>query len=346
MKLPTPVAARLALTAALLLLALPALARDLTVLLPDDIRPTAMQEVYLHGFATADGIAPVIEIFTGSADALRTRLAGGDADVTLLPGAVLAPFCEAGLLDKLDWPALGGKDRLLALGAAECGLGAGLRATVLAWDRDKLQGMPGWGDFWDVVKAPGRRGLQRGPRGNLEIALLADGVQLGDVYRLLRTDAGLERAFRKLDQLKPYLVWWRDAADAALLLGSGDVLMTSAPHAAVAQANRQGGRNFGEQWTGAIDASVFWAIVHGTPNASAVQAFLIHAADQQVQARLLEYAYFGPLVRGANDGLPPDLLAQSPSAPAALAASLQVDEAFWRDNQARLGTRFDAWLGN
>ena len=131
MKLPTPVAARLALTAALLLLALPALARDLTVLLPDDIRPTAMQEVYLHGFATADGIAPVIEIFTGSADALRTRLAGGDADVTLLPGAVLAPFCEAGLLDKLDWPALGGKDRMLALGAAECGLGAGLRATVL-----------------------------------------------------------------------------------------------------------------------------------------------------------------------------------------------------------------------
>ena len=46
-------------------------------------------------------------------------------------------------------------------------------------------------------------------RGNLEFALIADGVAPGDVYKVLATSEGVDRAFRKLDQLKPYIVWWQ-----------------------------------------------------------------------------------------------------------------------------------------
>src|SRR6185437_16888291 len=100
--------------------------------------------------------------------------------------------------------------------------------TVLAWDKDKLPITPTWSDFWDVAKYPGKRGLRRGVRGNLEFALIADGVAPGDVYKVLGTSDGVDRAFRKLDQLKPYIVWWHDGAEAAHILASGDVLMTSA----------------------------------------------------------------------------------------------------------------------
>ena len=55
-------------------------------------------------------------------------------------------------------------------------MGATVFSTVLAWDKDKFHGSPSWGDFWDVAKLPGKRGLRRGVVGNLEIALLADGV--------------------------------------------------------------------------------------------------------------------------------------------------------------------------
>ena len=93
--------------------------------------------------------------------------------------------------------------------------------TVLAWDRGKFQGTPSWQDFWDIARVPGKRGLQRSPRGTLEIALLADGVAPGDVYRALRGDDGVQRAFRRLDQLLPYIVWWAPGARAGAGVGWG-----------------------------------------------------------------------------------------------------------------------------
>ena len=44
--------------------------------------------------------------------------------------------------------------------------------------------------------------MQKQPQGNLEWALLADGVKPEEVYSLLETEAGRERAFAKLDTIK------------------------------------------------------------------------------------------------------------------------------------------------
>ena len=114
----------------------------------------------------------------------------------------LATGCSEGLFEKLDWSAIGGKDHYLPQAVSDCGVGAGLASLVLAWDRDKFPATPGWADFWDVAKYPGKRGLHRGVRGNLEFALFADGVSPADVYKVLATSEGVDRAFRRLDQLK------------------------------------------------------------------------------------------------------------------------------------------------
>ena len=60
-------------------------------------------------------------------------------------------------------------------------------------------------DFWNTRKWPGKRGMRQGPKLNLEIALMADGVPPGDVYKVLATPAGVDRAFAKLDQVKSLL---------------------------------------------------------------------------------------------------------------------------------------------
>ncbi len=91
--------------------------------------------------------------------------------------------CGEGLFEKLDWSAIGGKEHYLPQAVSDCGLGAVIATTVLAWDKDKLPVAPSWSDFWDVAKYPGKRGLHKGVRGNLEFALMADGVAPGDVYR-------------------------------------------------------------------------------------------------------------------------------------------------------------------
>ena len=91
----------------------------------------------------------------------------------------LTTGCSEGLFEKLDWSAIGGKDHYLPQAVSDCGVGSGLASLVLAWDRDKFPATPGWADFWDVAKYPGKRGLHRGVRGNLEFALFADGVVTG-----------------------------------------------------------------------------------------------------------------------------------------------------------------------
>src|SRR6185437_11415435 len=108
--------------------------------------------------------------------------------VVSIPTDDLIAACEDGLLEKLDWSQIGGKDHYLPIGVNDCGVGAMLIGTVLAWNRDKLSGTPSWADFWDVAKYPGKRGLRKGAKGNLEFALLADGVAPGDVYKTLRAN--------------------------------------------------------------------------------------------------------------------------------------------------------------
>ena len=125
-------------------------------------------------------------------------------------------------------------------------------------------------------------------RGNLEFALIADGVAPGDVYKVLATSEGVDRAFRKLDQLKPYIVWWQDDAEAARILASGDVLMTSASAPRRSPSvNRNEHRNFGIQWTASLYEVQSWAILKGSPNLRTATQFLYFAGTPAIEARLV-----------------------------------------------------------
>src|SRR5271156_2266445 len=208
-----------------------AAARDLTVVSRGDGAIEPMGKVFVQPFVGATAIPALQESWGGGIEALETHLKAPDNtwDLVELRGDELAAACADGLLEKLDFSAIGGKDHYLAQGVSDCGVGAAASNIVLAWDRDKFPATPTWAEFWDIAKYPGKRGLFRGPRGNLEIALIADGVAPADVYKVLATADGVDRAFRKLDQLKPYLVWWPTGGEAEHILSSGDVLMTSAP---------------------------------------------------------------------------------------------------------------------
>ena len=48
-----------------------------------------------------------------------------------------------------------------------------------------------------------------------------------DGYKVLATDEGVERAFKKLDTIKGDIVWWKAGAQPPQLLASGEVVMTS-----------------------------------------------------------------------------------------------------------------------
>lgn len=329
--------------AALLATCSVASARDLIVA-PRAGQAPAVDSVFLKPFSGATGIPGKVEGWQGGMDELKTKAKENAWDVVEVDPDELGAGCGDGTLEKLDWSAIGGKDHYLPQAVSDCGVGSSIANTVLAWDRDKFGATPTWADFWDVAKYPGKRGLHKGVRGNLEIALLADGVAPGDIYKTLGSNDGLDRAFRKLDQLKPYIVWWSSGADAARILGSGDVLMTSAPSGRIATAVRLEHRNFGIQWAASLYEIRSWAIPKGSPNLRQAQQFLYFAGTPAIEGRLVSVNGNGGFAKGANDFLPPDLAPLAPTVAANLNAGIRMDSGFWRDNLAKLRQRFDAWL--
>jgi putative spermidine/putrescine transport system substrate-binding protein len=263
-------------------------------------------------------------------------------DLVLLNGAQLATACKSLVIAKLDWNTLG-RDHYLSQAVSDCGAGAYVSALALAWDRDKLPATPNWSDFWDVARHPGGRGLPRTARFDLEIALLADGVAPNDVYRTLRTPDGLDRAFRKLDQLKPYILWWDKPEQPATMLAAGRVLLTATPTGPMLQTSDATHRAYGLQWQGSLMEIHSLAVPQNAPHPNAAAAALLIAGDIARQADFAHATGLGPTAKAAIDLLPPGARAASPSTPANLQNALFIDEGFWLDNQDKLQARFEAW---
>ncbi len=310
----------------------PSPAGAVPVALRPDLSTTQLRRLVLQPAADAAGLPINVVHWDGELAGLATT---GGAELVEADAATLQAGCAAGRFSAMAWPAAL-RAGLIASGlngsggssADGCVLGLATRSTVLAWDHDRLSTTPNWGDFWDVARHPGRRGMQPGPRGNLEIALLADGVAAGDVYRALATPAGLDRAFRKLDQLRPYIVWWRRDDEPARLLASGGVLLTTAPAERILQA-RPAHPNLALTFEQSLFAVDGWALVGQVGQTGEAPARRL-AAQLASPERLAAYALAAGL-GSAADG-------------AQVSKALRIDEAFWAANAARLAARFDSWL--
>lgn len=308
----------------------------------------ALRRIMFQPFTASTGIAIRPATTPASAASLPALLSRpGAPDMLLLDGLALARACHQRLLLRLDWskPALRHlASQVMPRALSPCGLGMTLSTLVMAWDRGRFPAKPDWADFWDVAKRPGKRGLQRSARGNLELALLADGVAARDIYSTLSSRDGVDRAFRKLDQLKPYVVWWDRANPPTRLLASGKVLLSTAPSTMVSAADQQGHAAFGIVWNGGLTQVESWAIAAASPNGGQALRLLSFINDPARQAAVATLSFAGGLAQGADGYLDPAQRALSPTAPANLAGTLALDDGFWADNGAALEARFRTWL--
>ncbi len=150
--------------------------------------------------------------------------------------------CAEGALETIDWGKLGlDKSKFIGGDLLDCAVPNIVYGTVFGYDTSKMKDGPTViGDLFDTAKFPGKRGLWKNPTVNLEWALIADGVPAADVYKVLGTPEGVDRAFKKLDTIKADIVWWEAGAQAPQLLADGQVAMTSAWNGRSAGRNRQG----------------------------------------------------------------------------------------------------------
>ncbi|MEM1198813.1 MAG: extracellular solute-binding protein, partial [Pseudomonadota bacterium] len=101
-------------------------------------------------------------------------------------------------------------------------------STVFAYNTDTFKdgGPKSWADFFDTKKFPGKRSYRAKYHGALEPALMADGVPMNEVYKVLDSEEGIDRAINKIRSIKDDVaIWWKSGAQHAQLMKDGEVDM-------------------------------------------------------------------------------------------------------------------------
>jgi len=277
--------------------------------------------------AKALGITVKEETYTGIAD-LRLRVKAGAVtwDVVTSGSGTAAHAGAEGILEKLDYKTIDVSNFLPGMWQEYC-VGGDVFSTVLAWNT-KTYGQNGpqsWADFWDVKKFPGKRSYRN--VNTLEPALMADGVPIDKVYEVLSAPGGIQRAIRKIEELKPHIaVWWASGAQSAQLMTDGEVDMILGWNGRFDVAAANGAKVAYTFNQGMLDYDSY-AIPKGAPNKELAMTFIAEISKPQYQAALSKYITYGPTNRKAYElGLiDPARAKLLPSYPANAAKQLTLD---------------------
>lgn len=333
--------------AACALCVVPAQSRDLTIVGWGGTTQAAHKIAYFDPFTKETGIKIIEDSWSGEMAKIRGMVETGDVtwDVVQVEAPEMFQGCEEGLFEPLDWSKITDKKNLVNGAAADCGAGVLIWSTVFSYDMDVIKNGPKtWAEFWDVKKWPGKRGMRRGAKMTLEIALLADGVPQKDVYKTLSTKEGVDRAFKKLDQLKPYIVWWKAGAEPQQRLAAGDVVMSMAYNAWVTRINKESKRNFAIIWDGNLYSMDYWTIVKGSHNVDKALKFISLAMRPDRQAVFFNKIAYGWTAKGTGKFIDKSMLPLLPTAEGHLDNALMTSVEFWLDNGESLEQRFQAWV--
>lgn len=205
---------------------------------------------------------------------------------------------------------------------------------------------------FDLETYPGRRALNRRPVGNMEWALLCDGVEMADVYDTLETEEGIQRAFAMLDTIKDQTIWWAAAAETPQLLADGEVFMGSTYNgrlfAAIAEQDQPIGMAWGYQMLD-LDG---WVVPTGLPEdrLARVMDFLYWGTDTQRLADQAQYISYGPARASSQPyvsthaTLGIEMGPHMPTAPENMEGAFVTNYLWWADYRDEMDARFQAWL--
>jgi putative spermidine/putrescine transport system substrate-binding protein len=327
------------------LLCYPVLAADsLTVISFGRADRAALVSAYVDPFSKATGVGAQTLSYDGQITELTQMVHTGKPvwDVMQVESRTLQLGCQDGLFERLDASRIPGASALIPGALTECGVGIFSWAQALVYS-DRLPEKPqSWADFWNLKKFPGKRALRRSAKYTLEIALLADGVAPKDVYRTLASEAGVQRAFRKLAQIKKDTIWWEAAAQPSALLEAGWVSMTSG-YTLWFDPEQERNRHAKISWRQSLYDFDSWAIPKGSPQREAAYRFIAFAIQPERQKTFSEQLSYGPTNRSAVGLLPATLNDSLPSSPANLADALHIDTTFWIEHGDALEKRFNDW---
>jgi len=331
------------------MLSVPSLAADsVTVVSWGGAYQDSVRKAFFEPFMKETGVKIVEEEFNGEIAKIRAMVEANNVtwDVVENDSQTTMASCAEGIVEKIDWAKLGLKrEDFVSADASECVVPSILYATVLAYDSTKLKDAPtSINALFDLQKYPGKRGLQNSPFVNLEWALIADGVDTKDVYNVLATPEGVDRAFAKLDTIKKDVVWWTAGAQPPQLLADGQVVLTSAWNGRIYKAAHEDKKPFVVLWDHQALDWQGWNVVKGSKNRDAAYKFIAFAGRPDRQADQTNYISYGPGNMKAIANANPNIAVDLPTNPDNMKTGFIVNAKFWADNLDSLRERFNVWV--
>ncbi|BDB30677.1 ABC transporter substrate-binding protein [Cupriavidus sp. TA19] len=308
-----------------------------------------LKKVCIDPYSKKTGIT-VTQAATGDSLAqIRVQQTTGNVlwDISPTEGASLPVAQRNGWLQPIDWKRVDPENKLNALARHPYAVGAIAYSTTIGYRTDKapVGKIPsGWRDFWDVKKFPGPRTLRDSPIENLEFALIADGVPVDKVYDVLKAPGGVDRAFKKMDEIKPAItVWWTTGQQPVQLLASGDVFYASAFNGRITQIQKDK-VPVAMIWNGGSLNVSYYSIQKGAKSPTAAMDFMKFCWNDPNRlaeiARELPYAGFNPEMFKL---LSADEAKALPTAPVNVALQFTFNPDFWADHQNVILARWKAW---
>jgi mannopine transport system substrate-binding protein len=218
-------------------------------------------------------------------------------------------------------------------------------ALVLMYNTNVFKDKPPktWADFWNIKDFPGPRALpDSGDRAWWvpAAALLADGVKKEDLFPL-----DLDRAYKKMDEIKPYInVWWKTAAQMMQIVRDQEVVMTMGFSGRAYTAIKDGAP-FDISWDGALHDQGYLAVLKGAPNKEKAIAFLnFMMGDIDGQVQFMNKIHYATFTQAALDKVPPGDLKFYATLPENARMVAHPDWEWIAKNQAMLNDRFNKWI--
>ena len=297
-----------------------------------------------QGYSKATNTPVKDDVYNGEMAKVYAMVKSGDVtyDVIMVEAPELVRGCEDGIFEKMDWSVVK-KNKFIEGGTSNCGAGAVLWGVTLFYDPAKVPNGPDtYAKLWDTKTYPGKRLLRNSPKTTLEIALLADGVPPADVYKVLATPAGQKRAFDKLDQIKPQLMWWKSGTQPVQLIASGDATYAVGFTGRIVRAN-DGGARYPLLWKTLLYSVDYWAVVKGSPNSREGMKMIEWITDSKPLLALAETYAVSPANKDAAAN--PALSAKNPGMLSShVSDALFIDTEFWVQHGEDLEQKFNAWV--
>lgn len=260
--------------------------------------------------------------------------------------------CQEGLLEPIDPellpPAPDGTPAaqdFLEGTLLPCGVGNVAGSTVVSYNRERLERAPeSIADFFDLRQFPGPRGLRRTPQGNLEWALVADGVPRERIYEVLSTPEGVDRAFAVLSRIKPHIIWWATGEEAIRLLETDQVVMSAVYSGRIPDAVERG-EPLHILWDHQIWFYDVWGIPRNGRNTKLARDFVYYATSTDSLARQANLIPYGPVRTSSMKQVDPAIRPLLPTAERNLVTAIELDAQWWSENMEAISHRFERWIG-